>query len=594
MSTIHSARDLSFLLYDWLDVEGLCSRERYREHSRDTFDAFLDVSQQLATNEFATHNALNDQNEPTFDGLRVHIIPEVKAALEAFNAAGLTSATLDEALGGLQLPHAVQRACFMWFQAANAGTSGYPLLSMGALNLLAAHASDDLVDRLARPIADGRFFGVMCLSEPDVGSSLGDVTTRAVPETEGRHRIFGTKMWISGGEHDLSENIVALVLARYDGGPAGVSGLSLYAVPKFLVNDDGSLGERNAVSLVGLNHKMGYRGTVNTVLEFGGDDHAPDGRAGAVGYLIGEEGRGLAYMFHMMNEARISVGAGAAALGYTSYLHAVEYARQRPQGRLGKGGDPTSPMVPIVQHADVRRMLLASKAYAEGATALVLYAARVLDDELTSQSAEERGEAALLLDVLTPIVKTWPSQWGLVANDHAIQVLGGYGYTREFPVEQFWRDNRLNPIHEGTHGIQAKDLLGRKVAMRGGEGLKLLLARIRSTAGRVESDHPGWSSALLAATERAEQVTAHLLSIEDSETRLANAFHYLEAMGHLVVAWLWLDQMLAVDGQEGAFFDGKRLAASYFFEYELPKTDAWFDLLQSGSKLLVDMDDAAL
>lgn len=242
MSTIHSARDLGFILYDWLGVEDLRSRERYSEHSRDTFDAFLDVSAQLATQEFASHNALNDQNEPTFDGERVHIIPEVKVALDAFNAAGLTSATLDEALGGLQFPHAVHRACFMWFQAANAGTSGYPLLSIGALNLLAAHASDDLVDRFARPIADGRFFGVMCLSEPDVGSSLGDVATRAVADPGGSHRIFGTRMWISGGEHDLSENIVALVLARYDGGPAGLPGLSLYAVPKFLVNDDGSLG----------------------------------------------------------------------------------------------------------------------------------------------------------------------------------------------------------------------------------------------------------------------------------------------------------------------------------------------------------------
>ena len=597
MSKILSSRDLQFLLYDWLDTETLTRRERFADHTRETFDSFLDLSEQLATREFATHNALNDQHEPTFDGERVHIIPEVKHALDAFNAAGLTAAAMDESIGGVQLPNTVQRACFMWFQAANTGTAGYPLLTTGAANLLYAHGSRELVETFVPALADGRCFGIMCLSEPDVGSSLGDVATKAVPQVDGSHRLFGTKMWISGGEHDLSENILALVLARYQDGPAGVRGLSLYAVPKYLVNNDGSLGERNAVTLVGLNHKMGYRGTVNTVLQFGEDGRRVGGASGAVGYLIGEEGQGLASMFHMMNEARIAVGAGAAALGYTSYLHALDYARTRAQGRHGKG-DPTTPMVPIIEHADVRRMLLASKAYAEGAVALVLFAARLLDDEHTAPSDRDRADAALLLDVLTPIVKSWPSQWCLVANDHAIQIHGGYGYAREFPVEQFYRDNRLNQIHEGTHGIHGKDLLGRKVTMSGGAGLQLLLNRILATADKADASESrtlaGWATQLRSVSEHIQTVTAELLDIPDPEARLANATAYLEALGHTVVAWIWLDIAVTVGSRSGAFYDGKRLAASYFFEYELPKVAPMLDLLATRSRTLLDFDAAVL
>ena len=594
MSKILSRRDLDFLLYEWLGVEALTDRKRFRDHSRETFDGFLDLSEELATGEFAGHSALNDQHEPTFDGERAHIIPQVKRALAAFNAAGLASAAMDGEVGGLQLPNTVLRAGHMWFQAANTGTYGYVLLTMGAANLLSAHASPELVRRFVPALAEGRYFGIMCLSEPEVGSSLGDVTTRAVPQPDGTHRVFGTKMWISGGEHDLSENIVALVLARYDGGPRGVLGLSLYVVPKYIVNPDGTTGERNAVTLVGLNHKMGYRGTINTVLQFGDDQRQPRGRAGAIGYLIGEEGQGLSYMFHMMNEARISVGAGAAALGCTSYLHALDYARIRTQGRTGKGADPDTPMAPIIKHADVRRMLLASKSYAEGAVALVLYAARLLDDEHTAGSEDEQADAHVLLDVLTPIVKSWPSQWCLAANDHAIQVHGGYGYTREFPVEQFYRDNRLNAIHEGTHGIHGKDLLGRKVAMQDGAGLKLLLARMRETAIRAAGPHPDWSATLTGLGTRIETVTQTLLRAGDPDTTLANASIYLEAVGHAVVAWLWLDLVLAADGKGGGFYAGKRLAASYFYEYEVPRLLPMFDLLATKTRTLVDLDDTVL
>ena len=571
MSKVFSRRDLEFLLYEWLDVEALTARERFAEHSRETFDAFLDVSATIAERDFAPHNRANDLHEPTFDGTRVEIIPEVAAALKSFYASGLMSGSMDAEHGGLQLPVVVHRACFLWFQAANTATSSYPLLSMANAALLLAHGTKEQIETYAYPMIEGRFTGTMCLSEPQAGSSLSDVLTRAVPAGDGSYRITGSKMWISGGDHELSETIVHLVLARAEGGAAGVKGLSLFIVPKHHVGADGVVGERNGVALAGLNHKMGYRGTTNAVLAFDG----------ATGYLVGDLGHGLAYMFHMMNEARIGVGAGAVALGYTGYLHALDYARERMQGRPVAGKDPAAPPVAIVKHPDVRRMLLASKAYVEGGLALVLYAAQLLDDP--------SAENDLLLDVLTPIVKAWPSQWCRLANDHAIQIHGGYGYTREYPVEQFYRDNRLNSIHEGTDGIQGLDLLGRKAVMKGGAGLALLLDRIRATAAGSDLGAP-----VLAACDRLAATTAKLWAGGDPTAALANSTAYLDAAGHLVVAWMWLSQLAAVGDKTGAFYDGKRLAARYFITHELPRIGPMLDLLDSGDTLLAAMDDAVL
>ncbi|MEU4244329.1 acyl-CoA dehydrogenase [Actinoplanes sp. NPDC026619] len=572
MSRILSRRDLDFLLYEWLGVEALTSRERFAEHSRETFDAFLDVSARIAERDFAPHNRRNDLEEPTFDGERVTIIPEVAAALKAFNSSGLLSAIMDAEVGGLQLPHVVARACFMWFQAANVATSSYPMLSIGNASLLLAHGTPEQIETYAKPVLEGRFTGTMCLSEPQAGSSLSDVATRAAKQDDGSYRVTGSKMWISGGDHELSETIVHLVLARVAGAPPGVKSLSLFIVPKHHVAADGTVGERNGVSLAGLNHKMGYRGTTNAVLSF--DD--------ATGYLVGQEGHGLAYMFHMMNEARIGVGASAVALGYTGYLHAVDYARERLQGRPLAGKDPAAPPVAIIEHPDVRRLLLASKTYVEGGLALVLYAAKLLD--------EPSAENDLLLDVLTPIVKAWPSQWCRLANDHAIQVHGGYGYTREYPVEQFYRDNRLNSIHEGTDGIQGLDLLGRKVLMRDGAGLTLLLDRIRATASASKE----LGEPVIAVADRVAATTAKVWAGGDPTVALANSTAYLEAVGHLVIAWMWLSQAEAAADKTDKFYEGKRLAARYFVTHELPRTGPLLDLLDSRDTLLADLDPAAL
>ncbi|MFK0192850.1 acyl-CoA dehydrogenase [Kitasatospora sp. NPDC090308] len=590
-SLLLSRRDLDFLLHDWLDVTALTARERYAEHDRDTIDAVLDLSARIAAEHFAPHNKKNDAQEPTFDGERVHIIPEVGRALRVFAESGLVGAAMDHAVGGQQLPQVVAHACTAWFQAANVGTAAYPFLTVANANLLLAHGSAEQVDTYVRPMVEGRFFGTMCLSEPQAGSSLTDITTRAVPQPDGTYRITGTKMWISGGDHDLSENIVHLVLAKIPGGPAGVKGISLFVVPKYLVAPDGSPGERNDVVLAGLNHKMGYRGTANTLLNFGEGRHTPAGAPGAVGFLVGEPHHGLAYMFHMMNEARIGVGLGAAALGYTGYLHALDYARTRTQGRPPGAKDPAAPQVPIIEHADVRRMLLAQKSYVEGGLALSLYCSRLLDEERTAGQQAERDRARLLLDVLTPIAKSWPSQWCLAANDLAIQVHGGYGYTREYDVEQFYRDNRLNPIHEGTHGIQGLDLLGRKVVMGGGAGLRLLLETIGATVRRA-ADTGGEAAVLAAelaaAATRVERTTAALWAGGDPDTALANASLYLEAVGHVVVAWIWLEQFLALPDGGDAFHQGKRQAARYFFRVELPRTGPQFDLLTGLDRTAAD------
>jgi len=525
----------------------------------------------------------------------------VKTALKAFSESGLMAAGQDYEMGGMQLPVLIEKAGLAYFKGANVGTSSYPFLTIGNANTLLKCGTPEQIETFVKPMFEGRFFGTMCLSDPQAGSSLSDITTRAEPQDDGTYRLKGNKMWISAGEHELSENIVHLVLAKVPGPDGklipGVKGISLFIVPKKLVNADGSIGERNDVVLAGLNHKMGYRGTTNCLLNFGEGKFKPQGKAGAIGYLVGEVHKGLANMFHMMNEARIGVGLGAVMLGYTGYLHALEYARDRPQGRHPMNKDPAQPQIPIIQHTDVKRMLLAQKAYVEGGLALNLYCARLVDDERTLESPDERRHATLLLNILTPIAKSWPSQWCLEANNLAIQVHGGYGYTREYNVEQFYRDNRLNPIHEGTHGIQGLDLLGRKVSMQNGAAFDALAGEVRKTLAKASDmqELATHAKSLGDAWQRIGAVTRTLYAAGDMNKTLANASVYLEAFGHAVVAWMWLQQaMLAVgkDGHDADFYQGKLQACAYFFKWELPKIGPQLDLLESIDTTTLDMRDA--
>ncbi len=593
-SLLLSRRDLDFLLYEWLKVDELTGRKRFADHSRETFDGVLDLSEQLAERYFAPHNKKSDANEPTFDGQAVTMVPEVKEAWDAFVAADLIGMSMEESVGGAQLPAVVAQAAFAWIAAANVSTSGYLMLTIANANLLTKFGTPEQIETYVKPMLAGRFSGTMALSETQAGSSLADVATRAEPQDDGTYRLFGSKMWISGAEHEITDNIVNLVLAKLPGGPPGTKGISLFIVPKYLVNADGSIGERNDVAIAGLNHKMGQRGVTNTVLNFGDTQFNPGGENGAVGYLVGEPHRGIVYMFQMMNEARLAVGMGAVALGYTGYLKSVQYARERPQGRPLDVKDPTTPQVPIVEHPDVRRMLLAQKAYVEGGLALGLYCARLVDVQHSAESDAEADAAGLLIDILTPIGKSWPSQWCLEANNLAIQVHGGYGYTREYDVEQHYRDNRLNPIHEGTNGIQSLDLLGRKVTQRGGASLAALGQVISETvraANELGGDGAELAGALDASWQRLVAVTTGMFGSGDIPAVMANSHVYLEAFGHIVVAWLWLEQFVAAAGKDGDFYDGKRQAARYFFRFELPKTAPQLDLLESLDRTTLEMRD---
>ena len=601
-NNILNARDISFLLYEFLDTQALLQRPRYQEHSREVFNATLDTAATVANKYFANHNAKGDANEPHFDGETITLIPETQAAWNAVAEAGFMAAHQDFDEGGMQLPSVICAAENSYFNAANIATSGYHFLTIGACNLIRSFGNTEQKARFMPPMMDGRFSGTMALTEPGQGSALADITTQAEPcdgEPGGTYRIKGQKMFISNGDHGLTDNIIHLVLAKIKGAPAGVKGISLFIVPKILVNQDGSLGERNDVALSGLLHKMGYRNATSTVLNFGEKE-------GAIGYLLGEAHQGLSYMFQMMNEARIGVGSGAAALAYQGYLNALDYARQRPQGRLPSNKDPQSKQLPIIEHADVRRMLLTQKAYAEGALALCLYAASLIDDEQTAATEDARQRAAALLDLLTPVVKSWPSKYGCICNDIAIQVFGGSGYIREYPVEQLYRDQRLNPIHEGTEGIHGLDLLGRKLSMQDRLGYRLFKQQLQSTLQQASdiSTLADLITPLHEALDRLDQVTDNLLGeiSKDPDTGLANATVYLDFFGRIVVAWIWLKQaVVAADAlqnqhamapPEQHFYQGKLQAARYYMQWELPQTVQQAELLNANNLLCFDMRDA--
>ncbi len=596
MQKIINPQDLAFQLFELHEVEQALGYPRYAEHNRETLQAALDLALKVAAEEFSTHARLVDEEEPRFEDGRVVMRPEVRQALDVLRDTGLMAAGQDFERGGMQLPAAVAQMCVGLLKGANVGTQGYAGLTIAAANLIMAQGNEYQQKKYAEPMMAGRFFGTMCLTEPHAGSSLGDLRTRAEPRDDGSYRLFGNKIFISAGDHELSDNIIHMVLARLPDAPPGVKGISLFIVPKILVNDDGSLGARNDVALAGLIHKMGYRGTTSTMLNFGEQD-------GAVGYLVGEANHGLAAMFHMMNEARIGVGLGSVMLGYTGYLHALAYARERKQGRPVGEKDPLTPQVPLIRHADIRRMLLTQKAYVEGGLALCLQGAVLVDEKKHAASEDQRQLAAGLLDLLTPVIKSWPSQFCLEANSLAIQVHGGYGYTREYPVEQFYRDNRLNPIHEGTHGIQGVDLLGRKVSLAGGRFYRELLDRIAATIGEARGiDRLTASADQLEQAVRALAEATTTLNAEKAagkvEQALANASLYLEAFGHTVVGWLWLRQAIKANaglqgngGQTAEFYEGKVKACEYFARYELPKVVTLAGLLSAVDTTALGMTD---
>lgn len=586
--------ELPFQLYDVLNCESLCEHEKFAEHNRDTFDAVLETAHKMAANLFLPHNHIADQQEPTFDGKKVSMISDVKVAFDAFRHAGFIAGRYSFEEGGMQLPESVMTAVSGYFMAANPSTTAYPFLTSAAINVISHFASDELKLQFMPKMLTGDFTGTMALTEPHAGSSLADIRTSAVKQTDGSYRLKGSKIYISGGEHELSDNIVHLVLAKIPGGPSGVKGISLFVVPKFRLDENGEPAQRNDVALAGLLHKLGYRGTTSTALSFGENDDCH-------GYIVGEEHFGLRYMFMMMNEARIGVGFGAAMIGYRGYQYSLDFAKDRTQGRVAPNNKPEDAASPIILHGDVKRMLLAQKAYSEGGIALCLYGSNLIDRINTCANTTKKEGLQELLDLLTPVFKAWPSEYGPKANDLGIQVLGGSGYTREYRAEQFWRDNRLNPIHEGTNGIQALDLTFRKLWQKNGLGLRILQQEIQQDLAAVTTPESAQMARKLGLyLGKLHEVLSHVATALQSDTQNtlpANAQAVMNAFATIVVSWIWLRQASVAENlvttadsdSAKAFYLGKVQAAKYFLDWELPTIERDLQLLHNDNDVCAHM-----
>jgi len=567
---------LQFALYSWLKID--LSQPRFSHLDRGLIDQLLQLSEQLGQVAMAPISHVLDRQAPQIIDGKVQTPAVLKDALAALAQSGVFATSAPLAEGGTALPYVIHTAVAAILNRFDAPIYGYVLLTQGAANLIRTFGSASQKARYLPDMVTGKYFGTMCLSEPHAGSSVGDARTKATLLADGRYAITGSKMWISGAEHELSDNIVHMVLARVEGAVSGTKGLSLFIVPRYLDGAD------NHVRLIGLNHKMGYRGTVNGALNFG------DGGV-CVGELLGSTngtsaGQGMAQMFQMMNEARIAVGVGAAAIGWRGYELALEYAKNRAQGRRLGNADPTTPQIPIIEHMDVRRMLLQARAQSEGALALCLYAANLSD-----QAHSGDVNAAKLLSLLTPMVKSWPAKYALEANDLAIQVLGGAGYTQDYLLEKLYRDNRLNPIHEGTHGIQALDLLARKVIADDGAALVLLLTRIAVTA-QAAAKIPAIAQFAPGALEFGTQLAQAALKLGaqlkagQTQSALANAGVFLDALGTVVVCWLSLDQVIAA--QESPDLAKVFANCRYLHGYELNKVHAAVAVLNAPEILSGD------
>ena len=589
-----SLRNLQFLLYEHLDTTALTRYPYFEDHSRETFDMVLETGMRMGKGILFPALAEMDKKPPEFREGKVFVHPVVPIVMKACGDGGWIGAQAPYEFGGQQIPNTVMTAFRGIFSAANYSASVYPFLTTGAAHLLISFGAPPLIDTYVPKMFAGVWQGTMALTEPQAGSSLTDLKTTAFPQADGSYKIKGQKIFISCSDYESTENVVNLLLARIDGAPPGIKGISLFVVPKKRPDGRGGLAG-NDVTCIGIYHKLGYRGAPITQLAFGDNDDCR-------GWIVGEPHKGLRCMFQMMNEARIDVGMGAAAIASAAYYASLEYSRQRPQGRPVAGKDPLAPQVPIIDHADVKRMLLFQRAVVEGSLALIFQCARYVDLTLVTEG-EEKERYELLLDLLTPVAKSYPSEMGILSVSQGLQCLGGYGYCDEFPLEQYYRDVRIHPIHEGTTGIQGMDLLGRKAVMKNGKALFLYLAELEKAlaAGRAIPECAPAAEALAAAVETLKEVTTSLTGIAmkgEIELFLADATLYLELFGTVAIAWQWLLQAvtaakaLAANPAEEdiAFYRGKIHTCRYFFAYELPKISGLAARLkESGDGITVAM-----
>jgi len=592
-----SLRNLKFLLYEVFDIEALTRYPYFQQHNKKMFDLVLDAAHKIGTKLLYPVFEEMDRKAPRLENGRIKVHPQVKTILKEFGEGGWISARFSEEFNGDQLPLLAANACWLIFCGANYSAAAYPALNAGAARLITSFGSPDLIDTYVPKMLSGQWQGTMALTESQAGSSLTDITTTATPAKNGSYRMKGRKVFISAGDHDGAENIVHLMLAKISDAPAGIKGVSLFVVPKKRIATGGNLTP-NDIVVSQIFHKLGYRGCPITELSIGEKDDCR-------GFLVGKPHRGIAYMFQMMNEERIGVGTAAAAIASAAYHAALDYTRERLQGRRLSEKNPAKPQIPIIEHADVKRMLLFQRSIVEGSFGLLMQCALYEDLITVVTDNEEKKKYKLLLDLLTPVAKTYPSEMGILSTSQAIQCFGGYGYCEDFPVEQHFRDMRIHAIHEGTTGIQAMDLLGRKLVISDGRAGLLFIEELKKTitAARAFPELEPLAEKLDSAREKLQKVTFQQFAVageKGPETFLADATLFLELFSIVAIAWQWLLQAIVAQKALGAklstaetnFYRGKFFTCRYFFSYELPKIEGLAARLEENNPVTMEMEPA--
>ena len=586
-------QNLKFLLFDVLSISEILKLEKHLEFDEGSVEILLDAAKDLADTELHPFIREFDENPAHFEDGKVIIHPQIGKLIRLFGENGWIGSHFAPKHGGMHMPHLLEAAASHIFLAANNHMPGYTALTTGAANLITTFGSDPLIGRFVPYMVAGKWMGTMCLTEPEAGSSLGDLRTEAIPgQQEGSYRIRGQKIFISGGDHEYADNFVHMVLARIQGAPAGSKGISLFVVPKFRLSDGGQLVSNDVIT-AGDYQKLGQRGYCTTHLIFGEQDDCR-------GWLVGEANMGLKYMFQMMNEARLEVGMIAASTATAAYHASLQYAKERFQGRRMTPEESKSiQQTLIINHPDVRRMLLFQKAVSEGSLALLLHTYKYYD-QVKNTTGEEQHKYQLLLDLLTPVAKSYPSDRGIQSVSQGIQVLGGYGYTRDYILEQYYRDIRITALYEGTSGIQALDLLGRKATADNGQALMVLMEVINQSIqeAREYDEFKDYALQLEKGLAEVQKVLEYLLPYafqKQYERFLADASLFLDLTGHLLVAWQWLriataaKKALKMDRMkfEKSFYLSKIHTMRFFFHYELPAIYALSETIRKQDFLTI-------
>jgi len=593
---------VKFFMNNVQELESVLEKERFVDHDLESVDLFVESVKQFADRELFPYFKEMDENPAHYKDGTIHVHQQVEKMMKEGGSMGLISAPFDYEDGGLQLPLIVHTAANYILDAANNHLPGYSGLTSGAAALIVEFANKNLKEKYTPKMLTGEWGGTMCLTEPQAGSSLSDIVTKASPYDGGHYKISGQKIFISGGDHQYSDNIVHLLLARIEGAPSGTKGISLFVVPKMRLEENGTLFF-NDVTTVADFEKMGQKGYCTTHLSFGD-------KGDCQGYLVGEENKGLDYMFLMMNGARIAVGRGASAIACAAYYASLEYANERPQGRkLSSDGTKNlkDKQSLIIEHPDVRRMLLLQKSMVEGSMNLIFKAAKYFDLQHNSTDEKDKHKYHTLLEMIIPVVKTYPSEAGIYSINNGLQVLGGYGFCSDFILQQYYRDIRISSIYEGTTGIQSQDLLGRKMMLNNGEGAKLLLEEIKKTIDKANQDNElkEWASCLNDQLDQTQKILFHLMPFAikgDYERFLADASVFMEFFSLILIGWSWLEIGVATkhaltmnnSSLDSKFYQSKLDALEYFYVYELQKTKGLAEILLHPSSVTIKKEDKVI